>query len=70
MRTVLITAGGTVEPIDGVRGITNFSSGRLGALIADTLTNSKVFLIKSRKSVMPTKAGFTDRITVIETTEG
>lgn len=34
MPTVLITAGGTVEPIDGVRGITNFSSGRLGSLLA------------------------------------
>lgn len=31
---VLITAGGTTEPIDQVRGITNHSSGRLGSLIA------------------------------------
>lgn len=53
MKIVLITAGGTVEAIDGVRGITNFSSGKLGAIIADTLTVSKVFLIKGRKSVMP-----------------
>jgi phosphopantothenate-cysteine ligase len=32
---VLITAGGTVERIDSVRGITNFATGRLGSLIAD-----------------------------------
>ncbi|MDR1204927.1 MAG: phosphopantothenate--cysteine ligase [Peptococcaceae bacterium] len=32
---ILITAGGTREPIDGVRTITNTSTGRLGALIAE-----------------------------------
>ena len=31
---ILITAGGTTEPIDQVRGITNHSSGRLGSLLA------------------------------------
>jgi phosphopantothenate-cysteine ligase len=31
---VLITAGGTTEPIDSVRGITNHSTGKLGAKIA------------------------------------
>lgn len=67
MKTVLITSGGTVEPIDGVRGITNFSSGKLGALIADTLTDSKVFLIKGSKSVMPQNVS--QNITVIETTD-
>lgn len=67
MKTVLITAGGTVEPIDGVRGITNFSSGALGALIADTLTDSKVFLIKARKAVNPTNAA--QNITIIETSD-
>lgn len=34
-RRVLITAGGTREPIDGVRSITNFSSGRTGMTIAE-----------------------------------
>lgn len=65
MKTVLITSGGTTEPIDGVRGITNFSSGRLGAKLAEQLTHSKIFLIKSRKSVMP-KSNL-ENITIIET---
>jgi phosphopantothenate-cysteine ligase len=67
MKTVLITAGGTVEAIDGVRGITNFSSGKLGAIIAETLTNSKVFLIKGSKSVMP--KNISANMTIIETTD-
>lgn len=33
----LITSGGTEEPIDGVRSISNFSSGRTGAEFADYL---------------------------------
>jgi phosphopantothenoylcysteine decarboxylase/phosphopantothenate--cysteine ligase len=32
---VLITSGATSEPIDGIRSITNFSSGRTGAKIAE-----------------------------------
>ena len=35
MKKILVTAGGTTEPIDAVRSITNESSGRLGAKIAD-----------------------------------
>lgn len=65
MKTVLITSGGTIEPIDGVRGITNFSSGKLGAIIADTLKDSKVFLIKGSKSALP--QNLSKNITVIET---
>lgn len=34
LRRVLITSGGTVEPIDRVRSVTNHSTGRLGAAIA------------------------------------
>lgn len=67
MKTVLITAGGTVEAIDGVRGITNFSSGKLGSMIADTLKESNVFLIKGTKSVMP--ENINKNITIIETTD-
>ncbi len=33
---VLVTAGGTREPIDAVRVIANTSTGRLGALVAET----------------------------------
>ena len=32
---VLVTSGGTREPIDGVRFLTNFSTGRTGAAVAD-----------------------------------
>ena len=32
---ILVTAGGTREDIDPVRGITNYSTGRLGCLIAE-----------------------------------
>lgn len=64
---VLITAGGTVEPIDGVRGITNFSSGKLGALIAERLFNCEVILIKGRKSAMPECN--LKNITIIEVTD-
>jgi len=32
---ILVTAGGTTEDIDSVRGIANHASGRLGSLVAD-----------------------------------
>ena len=35
MKTILITAGGTSEPIDNIRSITNTGTGALGSLIAD-----------------------------------
>ncbi len=34
-RTVLVTAGPTVEPIDSVRYISNYSSGKMGYAIAE-----------------------------------
>ena len=37
MKKVLITSGGTKEYIDGVRVLTNISSGKLGATIAEIL---------------------------------
>lgn len=37
---ILITLGGTAEALDGVRFITNFSSGATGSFIADELTKS------------------------------
>jgi len=38
--SILITAGGTIEDIDTVRGISNHASGRLGSLIADEFSQS------------------------------
>ncbi|MGH7944259.1 MAG: bifunctional phosphopantothenoylcysteine decarboxylase/phosphopantothenate--cysteine ligase CoaBC [Opitutaceae bacterium] len=37
---VLVTSGGTSEPVDGVRALTNSSTGATGALIADHLSRA------------------------------
>lgn len=52
---VLITAGGTSEPIDDVRVITNRSSGRTAATLADFLIQSglQVTFLHSQNSVLP-----------------
>jgi phosphopantothenoylcysteine synthetase/decarboxylase len=42
---ILITSGGTVEPIDNVRGITNFAAGRL--ISARRTVSLKMFLHKA-----------------------
>jgi 8-oxo-dGTP pyrophosphatase MutT (NUDIX family) len=49
----LITAGGTSEPIDDVRVITNTSTGRFGAALADALVRRgiEVTLLTSRATV-------------------
>jgi len=53
--SILVTAGGTIEDIDTVRGITNFSSGRLGAIIADEFTRggARVTFLCGEKSLRP-----------------
>jgi phosphopantothenate-cysteine ligase len=53
---VLITAGGTREDIDAVRGITNYATGRLGSLIADKFAENghSVTYICGEDSVLPT----------------
>jgi phosphopantothenoylcysteine synthetase/decarboxylase len=50
-RTALVVAGGTEEPIDDVRAITNHSSGRFGAAIANELVNAgfQVTILASRR---------------------
>lgn len=52
-KTFLITAGGTRESIDGVRYITNRSSGKMGLAIADEVVKrgGKVILIAGSVSV-------------------
>jgi phosphopantothenoylcysteine decarboxylase/phosphopantothenate--cysteine ligase len=49
---VLITSGGTAEPIDGVRAITNSSTGRTGAGIAAHMARAghDVVLLRARES--------------------
>ena len=57
MKTILITAGGTSEPIDNIRSITNTGTGTLGSLIADRFARKKsverIVYIHSRKAVLP-----------------
>ena len=55
---VLITSGGTREPIDGVRVITNSSTGATGAYIADVFASNgaAVFLARAKSAVKPTES--------------
>ncbi len=52
---ILITSGGTEEPIDGVRSITNFSTGRTGAFLAEKLNDlgATVTLLYGKRAVKP-----------------
>ena len=52
---VLITAGGTSEAIDAVRSITNYSTGRLGSIIADYLgsKNAAITYVCGESAVLP-----------------
>jgi phosphopantothenoylcysteine decarboxylase/phosphopantothenate--cysteine ligase len=50
---VLVTAGGTAEPVDGVRVLTNTSTGTTGALIATRLARAghDVVLLRAQSAV-------------------
>lgn len=54
---ILITAGATVENIDPVRGITNFSSGKMGFAVAQAAADmgAEVTLIAGKSTVSPPK---------------
>lgn len=54
-KTILVTAGGTVEPIDPVRYIGNRSSGRMGYEIAKSAVNAgaNVILISGKSDIEP-----------------
>jgi len=80
---IVITAGGTEEKIDEVRKITNMSSGKLGAVIAeeflrvwdkydwDNLLNpNHLFYICNKNSIKPdVPAHMKSYLTIIETTD-
>lgn len=58
MINIVITAGGTSERIDNVRKITNSSSGKLGSMIGDKISELineeyKIFYVCSKKSFKP-----------------
>ena len=63
---VIVTAGGTSEPIDNVRRIANTGTGRLGSIIADVFageeTVDRVFFVCARDSARPTSR----RVTRVE----
>ena len=61
---VLITSGGTTEPIDNVRGISNFATGSLGKVTAENFLNAghEVYLLAGLQAKLPE---FTDRLTYI-----
>ena len=64
-KKLLITSGGTIEMIDDVRGITNISSGNMGAAIANTAASmgASVTLITS------THQNFSENIRVIHASD-
>jgi phosphopantothenoylcysteine decarboxylase/phosphopantothenate--cysteine ligase len=66
-RRVLVTSGGTREPLDPVRFIGNRSSGRMGAAIADEAARrgADVVAIVAQATVRPTLAQVID----VETTD-
>ncbi|MBI3885117.1 MAG: bifunctional phosphopantothenoylcysteine decarboxylase/phosphopantothenate--cysteine ligase CoaBC [Opitutae bacterium] len=53
---VLVTSGGTAEPVDGVRVLTNTSTGATGALLAGHLADEghEVVLLRARSAVPAT----------------
>ncbi len=65
---VLITAGGTTEKIDDVRAISNSSTGRLGAAIAEAFLNNKnicidkLYYICGQSAVVPSS----DKVSIIK----
>lgn len=54
-KKIIITSGGTIEPIDDIRFITNKSSGKMGAALAEScfLRGAQVLLLRSKNSVAP-----------------
>ncbi len=54
---VLVTAGGTQEPIDAVRAITNISTGKTGAKIAETLSALGMNVTLAHAITAPEAAG-------------
>lgn len=60
-KTVLITAGATLEPIDPVRFLSNHSTGKMGFALATACRDAgaKVVLVVGKKVTLPTPFGIT-----------
>ena len=63
---IIVTAGGTSEPIDNVRRIANTGTGRLGSLVADELAEADwtghIFYVCAKDSIRPVSK----RVTCVE----
>jgi len=60
MKKIIITSGGTREYIDDVRVLTNISTGKLGAIIAetfyeDTSEEVEIYYVHSKGTILPEK---------------
>lgn len=64
-KKVLVTAGGTVEPIDAVRYITNRSSGKMGYALAREFRRRGAVVTVIRGAVDPRLAGSLEGVTEI-----
>jgi phosphopantothenoylcysteine decarboxylase/phosphopantothenate--cysteine ligase len=65
---ILVTAGGTIEPIDTVRAITNLSSGKTGVVIAESLSHMgfEVTLLQSHASTVKADVAHRDVFTTFK----
>lgn len=68
-KIVIVTAGGTSEPIDAVRKITNTATGLLGSLVADRLAlkGYVVYYVAPKDAVEPRYVGEMNRIITNDT---
>jgi phosphopantothenate-cysteine ligase len=75
MQKIIITSGGTSEAIDNVRKITNSSTGKLGATIANTIINKKdneiekIYYICSKTSIKPIANSKIEIIEIVSTND-
>ena len=57
LKNILITSGGTSEPIDRIRSITNTSTGTLGSLIAKAFSaadsTENIYYIHGKNAILP-----------------
>jgi phosphopantothenoylcysteine decarboxylase / phosphopantothenate---cysteine ligase len=60
-KTILVTAGPTYEPLDAVRFIGNYSSGKMGFAIAEALAGygARVMLVSGPVALVPQHPGIT-----------
>lgn len=66
---VLITSGGTTERIDAVRGISNFATGTLGKITAETFLRAghQVVLLAGDQAVLPAVAPNLEIVKITDT---